>query len=272
VHNLTSTELSVDGATARYSTLFLDQIPPSRTGTGPRWDIGLLLDVVFACLEQADFYKQALGQRLIALVGVVSLTRSTLPHRYQLANLLLRAEVDANMLMGSLSQRLQEEAELEVLIAGCADDVAGLSFKCLLCKRILSADGPGKPKGRPKAPTRPRPRARGARGMESAVEHPQSGDPDGASEKPTSTVFSLQAEEVAELLARPVPGIESALVQRAKFELLMAYDALSLHVDSNPTSRTRSADSKALRELVTSFDFLDDADEMKMTARAVLAS
>lgn len=54
--------------TGRFSNLLVQQIPPPRNGTGPRWDTGIPLHIIFYCMEQTDFRRQMLGSRLMTLV------------------------------------------------------------------------------------------------------------------------------------------------------------------------------------------------------------
>ena len=58
----------------KFSSLLLSQIPPPRGGTGPRWEAGAPLDVVFYSLEQKDGKHREMATRLLTLVRLHSIS------------------------------------------------------------------------------------------------------------------------------------------------------------------------------------------------------
>lgn len=54
----------------RLSPLLLSQVPPPRGGTGPRWEAGAPLDIVFHAVNQNDGERRGLATRLLALVSL----------------------------------------------------------------------------------------------------------------------------------------------------------------------------------------------------------
>lgn len=47
------------------------QIPPPRSGTGPRWEADAPLDIVFHCVSQCQWQRQQLGLELMTLVNIL---------------------------------------------------------------------------------------------------------------------------------------------------------------------------------------------------------
>lgn len=52
----------------KFSPLLLSQIPPPRGGTGPRWEAGAPLDIVFHSIQQEDGERRDMATRLLTLV------------------------------------------------------------------------------------------------------------------------------------------------------------------------------------------------------------
>ncbi|KAF8628881.1 hypothetical protein AX15_003667 [Amanita polypyramis BW_CC] len=57
-----------------FSPLLLAQIPPTRNGSGSRWDVAIPLAIVVFCLQQPDLSRQRMGARLMTLLINLSLT------------------------------------------------------------------------------------------------------------------------------------------------------------------------------------------------------
>ncbi|KAG9316385.1 hypothetical protein JVU11DRAFT_2418 [Chiua virens] len=55
-------------ATEKFSPLLLSQIPPPRGSTGPRWDAGAPLDIIFHAITQEDGERREMAVRLLTLV------------------------------------------------------------------------------------------------------------------------------------------------------------------------------------------------------------
>ena len=52
----------------KFSLYLLSQIPPPRGGTGPRWEAGAPLDIVFYAVDQNDAERRDTATQLLALV------------------------------------------------------------------------------------------------------------------------------------------------------------------------------------------------------------
>jgi hypothetical protein len=191
---------------------------------------------------------------------------------FQLVNLLALPDVDANMVIGSISQRIQDVSTLERFLLASPATAAGSSFRCTLSRRILLANASSGTRTR----ARPQPRAapRGRRGG-SAASAPKPGPADSTTGRPSTDAALPTVEEVAELLARPLPALDQDLVRRAKFELLMAYFSLQQRAAGaqDATGLEPAPSQQPLREVVTSLDFLDGGEvdrHLRITASAVL--
>lgn len=67
-NSLTKSEITAIFAPERFSLLLLSQIPPPRGGSGPRWEAGAPLDIVFHAVDQNDGERRDMAIRLLALV------------------------------------------------------------------------------------------------------------------------------------------------------------------------------------------------------------
>ena len=88
----------------KFSLLLLSQIPPPRGGSGPRWDAGAPVDIVFHAIRQQDGERREMAVRLLTLVrfcnisnGFGVLTRSFAAHQPHSLRLLQRTHVCGNI-------------------------------------------------------------------------------------------------------------------------------------------------------------------------------
>ncbi|KAF8135683.1 hypothetical protein EV363DRAFT_1447459 [Boletus edulis] len=123
----------------RFSLLLLSQIPPPRGGTGPRWEAGAPLDIVFHSIKQEDRERREMAIRLLTL----------------LINLTLSGFFDGPMFAATLTTRLYTSSPqiVQNLMEGLPKTIPVLTFKISVCQKFLSSssslDGGTKPRPRP---------------------------------------------------------------------------------------------------------------------------
>ncbi|KAG6378154.1 hypothetical protein JVT61DRAFT_13843 [Boletus reticuloceps] len=123
----------------RFSLLLLSQIPPPRGGTGPRWEAGAPLDIVFHSIKQEDRERREMAIRLLTL----------------LINLTLSGFFDGPMFAATLTTRLYTSSPqiVQNLMEGLPKTIPVLTFKISVCQKFLSSssslNGGTKPRPRP---------------------------------------------------------------------------------------------------------------------------
>ncbi|EIN11837.1 hypothetical protein PUNSTDRAFT_131989 [Punctularia strigosozonata HHB-11173 SS5] len=136
----------VRNGTQRHSPLLLAQIPPSKTGQGPRWDAKEPLDVVFCCMDQADIHKRSLGGDLMSL----------------LVNLTSSPDFDTSIFADQVVNRTAASVDtLSNLFLASTPSPALNTFKTVVYVKCLgipapSATGSSRPKARGRLPPRAR--------------------------------------------------------------------------------------------------------------------
>lgn len=141
---------SGDGS-VRHSSLLLLQIPPTRSGTGLRWEADAPLDIVFHCVSQGQPQRRQLGLELMALLIGVCLT----------------AEFDFNMFLEQVTSRLHSASPeiVQTFMSGFHLSHSAQLFKLALCRKFLS-DELG---GRNPSSRRPKPQARAVRAARGVI-------------------------------------------------------------------------------------------------------
>ncbi|KAG7452352.1 uncharacterized protein BT62DRAFT_1000090 [Guyanagaster necrorhizus] len=194
-----------------YSELLLSQIPPTRDGKGPRWELSTPLDVVFCCLKQENESYRKLGARLMTL----------------LINLSLTIHLDYSIFVSSVFSRLSTTStdSFVYLMLSLAPFSSVLRFKISLCQHFLRDHDrhvnnlPARPKPQARAP----PRARGS----NTTTLPFAERP--ATEATVQFVARKVALPSAKEIAR-LAGLEatasSVSIPRIQFELVQAYTLL----------------------------------------------
>ncbi|KAF8558031.1 hypothetical protein OG21DRAFT_1456488 [Imleria badia] len=123
----------------KFSPLLLSQIPPPRGGTGPRWEAGAPLDIVFHSIQQEDGERREMATRLLTL----------------LINLSLSGFFDATMFAAALTTRLYTSSPkiAQNLMESLPKTIPVLTFKITVCQKFLSSSssitGETKPRPRP---------------------------------------------------------------------------------------------------------------------------
>jgi len=123
----------------KFSLLLLSQIPPPRGGTGPRWEAGAPLDIVFHAVDQNDDERRDMATRLLAL----------------LINLSISGSFDGPMFAATLTTRLYTCSPriVQNLMEGLPKTIPILTFKITVCQKFLSSSpsitGGTKPRPRP---------------------------------------------------------------------------------------------------------------------------
>ncbi|KDQ53468.1 hypothetical protein JAAARDRAFT_425004 [Jaapia argillacea MUCL 33604] len=201
----------------QYSPLLLAQIPPPRTGSGPRWEVEGPLDIVLCCLQQPEPRRRSLGVRLITL----------------LVNLTSTVYLDTNLFINLIFSRLYVHADIfTILLTSLPNTVPIMTFKIALCRRCLGTTSVDPVASRPKPQARPRPavrrRATGQSLDVNSLSRTASSEtlasvPSPPNINPTSKNVLPPASEILRLISSPS---KSSLDLQMKFELVMAYGLL----------------------------------------------
>ncbi|KAH7888552.1 hypothetical protein F5I97DRAFT_1853575 [Phlebopus sp. FC_14] len=194
----------------RFSPLLLSQLPPPRSGLGPRWEVDSPLDIILHCINQEQSLRRTLGIRLLTL----------------LINLSLSPDFDVNMFAGAVTIRLYSSSPqtIRTLISGLPKTTPVLTFKVALCQKYLSAS-PADSSG---TNVRRKPQARPARRRSEATS--ANGRPGNAQNgSPAATKPALPScEEIFRLVTGDGDSQRSpsSPVFYMKYELLLAYALL----------------------------------------------
>ncbi|GJE92228.1 hypothetical protein PsYK624_083810 [Phanerochaete sordida] len=223
-----------------YSPLLLSQLPPNRSASGSRWNVGAPLDVVFFSLQHRGRFS--LGVRLLAL----------------LVNLTATVFVDLPMITNAVCTRTMGLTSLQLskMFALLPSTEAVMHFKvslCILCLAATPSNGGRKtrPKPQARAGPRPTPRQRGIATDDTAAAR------DGSATAPTATepepirrtFFAPPTSDVLELLRSPLGSraSDADITRHLKFQLFSAYGALQ-------AALARGAQDPAWREALEGGD------------------
>ncbi|KAG6888093.1 hypothetical protein C0992_009632 [Termitomyces sp. T32_za158] len=234
-------------ASGRFSNLLVKQIPPPRNGTGPRWDIGIPLHIIFYCMEQSDFRRQMLGSRLMTLLINISAT----------------SYLDLSMFVGSLYSHLTAAGlkNLPALLSTLAPSPAALKFKIMLCRKLLGDVGRAEVQD---GQTRIHARARALRAIRAEESLSLQLDETSASAQTAKSTMPSGVEIIRCLetstLRSFIPVTQSILLM-VKFELISSYGILQSEMpiadrDSDWMSILRDGKAKQLIDAV----FNDNSD------------
>ncbi|KAF8639505.1 hypothetical protein AX17_001410 [Amanita inopinata Kibby_2008] len=199
-----------------YSPLFLEQVPPTRDGSGGRWDTETPLAIVMYCLQQSDLRRQTMGSRLLTL----------------LIHLVMTPFLDFPLFIASVFNRLSTATaeRLCMLFSSLSPSLPVHRFKVALCYKFISELESVKDKSPSSNPSKPQARARkphSSRRASNSFTSLTSG-PSTANIKhllPCQAV--LRALESKNLVAT-----DAALLLRVKFELLLSYGTIQQSISS----------------------------------------
>ncbi|KAG6903073.1 hypothetical protein C0995_006260 [Termitomyces sp. Mi166 len=227
----------------RFSSLLLQQIPPPRSGTGPRWDTEIPMRIIFFCMEQTDFRRQMLGSRLMTLLINLSATR----------------HLDLSMFVGSLYSHLTAAGleKLPALLSNLYPSTPAHRFKIMLCRKLLSDASRDQMRD---VRTRVQARARALRATRTEeIINSQSPETSASAQTTRSPVLSYI--EIIRCLEASASSSSMAVTQsillRVKFELINSYGMLQSEMapaerDSDWTSILQ--DGKANQLIDTMFN------------------
>ncbi|TFK23657.1 hypothetical protein FA15DRAFT_642120 [Coprinopsis marcescibilis] len=207
---------------ARYSRIFLDQLPPPRGGSVTRWDFSDILNIVICCLGQDNTERQRLGYRLMAI----------------LINLTATVHVEMTTLVTVVHKHLLVTGRpdfFEGILSNLPSSQSIWRFKVYLCLKIAN-DGPSPVPTGPQI--RPRPQARTAKTRATA---PPENPKKDSTTPPQLALQSLPANvEILQCLRAPIPEtltepLTRSSILHAKFQLVVAFN--SAQTISSPESQ-----------------------------------
>ncbi|KAM6502001.1 hypothetical protein JOM56_001978 [Amanita muscaria] len=192
-----------------YSPLLLNQIPPTRSSTGARWDIENPLAIVIFCLQQSDFRRQRIGARLMNLLINLSLTPS----------------LDFPMFIASVFGRFSTATSeiFRLLLTLLSPSLPNYLFKVALCYKFINeaelSEKPGVNNSL-KIPVRAR-KPRSKRETDRC-------QLTAASDRMASTNRNLPTCEaiLCALKKKIPPAVDGKLQLRVKFELFVSYGTI----------------------------------------------
>lgn len=207
----------------RYSTLFLEQLPPPRGGSTTRWDFSVVMKIVLCCMEQGDPRRRSLGLRLLYLLcnltNTVHVEQSTL----------------VNSVYGSLLATWDDPRRIQDFLTSLNSSPSAERFKISFCQKLLNDIAapsnslqPNASRPRPQA-RRPAPKPRGAAG---AAEAPPKPAQQVTEAKTIASKYALPScAEILQCLDFPIPqflptSTDISLILFARFQLVHSFSSL----------------------------------------------